>query len=91
MSNRVRKTLKPIVNKRVTRINNPKKITKVKDARRLLANLIYEYQKGEIPTEFIKTLTYVLIKFHELCKTEMLENIEDRIKKLEQEKNNEKA
>lgn len=91
MPNTIRKTLQPIENKRLTGINKPKKINKVKDARRLLANLIYQYQNGEITSEYIKTLTYVLIKFQELYKTEVLENIEDRIKKLEKQNNNEKT
>ncbi len=91
MPNTVRKTLQSVENKRLTGINKPKKINKVKDARRLMANLIYLYQNGEITTEYIKTLTYVLIKFQELYKTEVLENIADRIKKLEKQNNNEKT
>jgi len=91
MPNTVRKTLQSVEIKRLTGINKPKKINKVKDARRLMANLIYLYQNGEITTEYIKTLTYVLIKFQELYKTEVLENIADRIKKLEKQNNNEKT
>ena len=83
MPNTVRKTLQSVENKRLTGINKPKKINKVKDARRLLANLIYLYQTGEITSEYIKTLTHVLIKYSELCKGEALENIEERISKIE--------
>lgn len=60
-----------------------KRINKVKDARRLLAKLIYEFQLGKVHSDNLKTLCYALIKYSELFKTETLENIDERMKKME--------
>ena len=79
------KSAEAVENKRLMKINNPKKISKVKDARRLLANLIYLYQKGEVSSEHLKTLCYALIKYSELYKTETLEEFQERLTNLEKE------
>jgi hypothetical protein len=91
MQNTTQKSAEVSVIKPLPEINKPKKITKVKSARRLLATLIFQYQKGEITSEYIKTLTYVLIKYQEIYKSEVLETIDDRLKKLEEKLLNEKS
>ena len=51
-------------------IDKPRKITGIKPARRLLAHIIYEFQRGAVRTEDAKTLAYLLIKHSELYKME---------------------
>lgn len=59
--------------KRVTEIQ-PKRIRSLKQAKRLLADYIYYFQKKETSENELKTIVYALIKYAELCK------IEDAIK-----------
>ena len=64
-------------------ISKPRKITGIKPARRLLAQIIYEFQTGCIKTNDAKTLCYLLISYSALWKNELLKDIEDRLTKLE--------
>jgi len=64
-------------------IGKPRKITGIKPARRLLAHIIYEFQRGAIRTEDVKTLAYLLIKYGELYKVETLAELDERIIRLE--------
>ncbi|MFC2103531.1 hypothetical protein ACFLSS_03780 [Bacteroidota bacterium] len=89
MQNVETKSLEVIENKRFMRINTPKRISKIKDARRLLANLIYLFQSGEISSDYLKTLCYALIKYSELYKVETLEYLEERVMNLEESFKNE--
>ena len=63
--------------------DKPRKISGIKSARRLLAFIIFEFQRGALRTDDAKTLAYLLIKYSELYKVETLEEIEERITKLE--------
>lgn len=63
----------------------PRRISKIQDARRLLASYIYELQKGTVKGQDAKTMAYLLIKYAELYKVESLENIELRLSELESE------
>ena len=81
---RIMKPTNSLVNKLSIK---PKKLYKIKDARRLLANIIFLYQKGEVNSEYLKTLCYALIKYAELYKTETFENIEERLKHIEEKIN----
>lgn len=73
-------------NKEVTAFN-PKRISKVKDARRLLAQLIYFFQKGDVSSEYLKTLCYALIKYSELFKVESLETMQEKVLQIEERLN----
>ena len=64
-------------------IDKPRKITGIKPARRLLAHIIYEFQRGAVRTEDAKTLAYLLIKYGELYKVETLAEMDERIERLE--------
>ena len=64
-------------------IDKPRKITGIKPARRLLAHIIYEFQRGAVRTDHAKSLAYLLIKYGELFKLETLAELDERIKKLE--------
>ena len=64
-------------------IDKPRKITGIKPARRLLAHIIYEFQRGAVRTEDAKTLAYLLIKYSELYKVETLAEIDERLIRLE--------
>lgn len=55
--------------KRVTEIQ-PKRIRSLKQAKRLLADYIYYFQKKETSENELKTIVYALIKYAELCKIE---------------------
>lgn len=68
-------------------IEKPRKITGIKPARRLLAHIIYEFQRGAIRTTDAKTLAYLLIKYGELYKVETLADIEERLNLLEERTN----
>ncbi len=65
-------------------IDKPRKITGIKPARRLLAHIIYEFQRGAVRTEDAKTLAYLLIKYSELYKVETLAEIDERLIRLEE-------
>jgi len=80
------KVKKLIENKEVTGFK-PKRISKIRDARRLLASYIYELQKGTVKAQDAKTMAYLLIKYAELYKAESLENIELRLIELEEKVN----
>jgi len=67
-----------------TIIGKPRKITGIKPARRLLAHIIYEFQRGAVRSEDARTLAYLLIKYGELYKMETLAEIEERLTKLEE-------
>ncbi len=56
----------------------------LKPARRLLAHIIYEFQRGAVRTEDAKTLAYLLIKYSELYKVETLAEIDERLIRLEE-------
>lgn len=60
-----------------------KKIRNIKSARRLLANLIYQFQTKEVTSEDAKTLAYLLIKYSELWKVESFEQFEKRLEVIE--------
>lgn len=77
------KSLQVIKNQQVVGFHAPKKISKVRDARRLLASLIYQFQKGDVSSEYLKTLCYALIKYSELYKTESLETIQEKLSEME--------
>ena len=64
-------------------IDKPRKITGIKPARRLLAHIIYEFQRGAVRSEDVKTLAYLLIKYGELYKVETLAEMDERIERLE--------
>jgi hypothetical protein len=64
-------------------IDKPRKITGIKPARRLLAHIIYEFQRGAVRSEDVKTLAYLLIKYGELYKLETLAEMDERIERLE--------
>ena len=64
--------------------DKPKRVNNIKAARRLMAKIIYEFQKGSVPDSKAKTLAYLLIKYSELYKTESLEVIEKRLSELEE-------
>jgi len=68
-------------------LKKPIRVTNIKNARRLLASIIYEFQLGAMRTDDAKTLAYLLIKYAELYKVETLSDIEDRIQMLEAEVN----
>lgn len=59
----------------------PVKITKVKDAKRLLSNLIYQFQLGQIENQNAKDLTYMLMSYVNIC-TQV--DFEERLKSLEE-------
>lgn len=80
------KSPEPILSKQVVGIK-AKRVNKIKDARRLLAKLIYEFQMGKVSSEYLKTLCYALIKYSELFKVETLESINERISDLEEKYN----
>lgn len=48
----------------------PKRITSLKQAKRLMADYIYLFQKKEINDNQLKTIIYGLIKYAEICKAE---------------------
>jgi len=48
----------------------PRRITKVKDARRLLASYIYDLQRGIVSSEQARTMCYLLIKYAEIYRIE---------------------
>lgn len=76
------KTSKPIISKAVkaTYTEAPIKIRKLKDAKRLLSRLIYNFQQGSITGRDAKDLTYLLISYVNICgQTEF----EERLIKLE--------
>ena len=58
----------------------PIRISKVKDAKRLLSRLLMEFQKGTIDSRQAKDMTYMLVSFVQIVKdTEM----EERLGRLE--------
>lgn len=57
------------MSKKVTDIQ-PKRITSLKQAKRLMADYIYFFQKKETTENELKTIVYALIKYAELCKIE---------------------
>lgn len=71
--------------------NKPKLVRNIKAARRLLSKLIYDIQAEDISNEKAKLLIYALIKFSELVKNQTVEELELRIKKLEEALNGKKS
>lgn len=63
-------------------ISKPVKITKVRDAKRLLSKMIYEFQLGKIENQSAKDLTYMLMTYVNIC-TQV--DFEERLSKLEAE------
>jgi hypothetical protein len=59
----------------------PIRITKAKDAKRLLSRMIYQLQTGEIEGRQAKDMTYLLVAFIQIEKEIVLE---DRVKQIEQ-------
>ena len=80
-------SLEVVSDKGLIRICPPKRINKIKDARRLLANLIYQFQKGEVSSEYLKTLCYALIKYSELFKAESLVTLQEKLSEIEERLN----
>ncbi|GEM_PF-4416801 len=62
----------------------PKRVSNIRAARRLMARLIYDLQRENITSEKAKTLAYLLIKYSELFKVEKLEELENRLKRIEE-------
>jgi hypothetical protein len=60
----------------------PIRITKAKDAKRLLSRLIFQLQTGEIEGRQAKDITYLLVAFIQIENEIMLEK---RVARLEQE------
>ena len=60
------------------------RIKSVKDCKRLLARIILEYQDDKISENKARTLTYVISKYVDIEKAEKLDEIIDRLDKLEQ-------
>lgn len=65
----------------------PKRVRNIASARRLLASVIFELQKGNVSDSKAKTIAYLLIKYSELFKIEKLDELNERITKLEEERN----
>lgn len=63
-------------------IEKPVRIRAVKDAKRLLSKLIYEFQIGRLSSQPAKDLTYMLINYVNIC-TQV--EFEERLQKLESE------
>ena len=59
----------------------PIRVTRARDARRLLSRIIISFQKGEISNQNSKDLAYLLSVFIQIHSAT---DIEDRIKKLEE-------
>jgi len=57
-----------------------RRVTKLSHAKRLLSNLIYDFQRGTITDQKAKTLTYLIINFVQVCKDLELEG---KVKTLE--------
>jgi hypothetical protein len=57
------------------------KINKVRDARRLLSKLIYEFQTGEVTSEKAKTLSYLLNIYIQIFKVSEFETKIEEIEK----------
>lgn len=60
---------------------NPIRISNVRDAKRLLARLIREFQKGRIEDRWAKTLTYIVTSYVSVAKDT---EIEERLQRLEE-------
>ncbi len=56
----------------------------VKDCKRLLARIIREYQEEKISENKARTLTYVISKYVDIERTEKLDEIINRLDKLEE-------
>lgn len=65
-------------------LNKPIRISRIKDAKRLLSRLIFEFQKGTINGRDAKDLTYLLISYVTICKAI---DFEERLIKLEEKFN----
>lgn len=63
-------------------LSKPIRIRKVKDAKRLLAKLIYGLQTGEINSQHAKDITYLLTSYVNIA---TVTDFEERLKKLEQQ------
>jgi len=63
-------------------VGKPVRITKVRDAKRLLSKLILGFQKGEIKNQDAKDLTYMLISYVNIC-TQV--DFETRLRSLEEQ------
>jgi len=83
----LKKKVKQLVEKQRVSGIKPKRVSKVADARRLLALYIYELQKGTVKSEDCKTMAYLLIKYAELFKIETMESLEIRLSELEEKLN----
>lgn len=63
-----------------TFLDKPLKIKKVKDAKRLLSRIIYEFSKGELNSQFAKDLCYMLNVYVQTCNTLELSEKLDKLK-----------
>ncbi len=62
-------------------LKKPIRVSKLKDAKRLLSRLIYEFQLGTLSGRDAKDLTYLISQFIAACKEI---EFDDRIKLIEQ-------
>lgn len=62
--------------------DKPIKINKVKDAKRLLSKLIYQFQIGAVDNQDAKDLTYLLVNYVNIC---VQTDFEQRLEKLEKD------
>ena len=62
-------------------LQKPIRVSKLKDAKRLLSRLIYEFQLGTLGGRDAKDLTYLISQFIAACKEI---EFDDRIKLIEQ-------
>ena len=62
-------------------LKKPVRVSKLKDAKRLLSRLIYEFQLGTLSGRDAKDLTYLISQFIAACKEI---EFDDRIKLIEQ-------
>lgn len=60
---------------------NPIRISSVRDARRLLARLIREFQTGRVEDRWAKTLTYLVVSYVSVTRDS---EIEERLQRLEE-------
>ena len=62
-------------------LKKPVRVSKLKDAKRLLSRLIYEFQLGTLSGRDAKDLTYLISQFISACKEI---EIDERLKLIEQ-------
>lgn len=68
-------------------VTAPLRARRVKDmrsARSLMSQIIYRFQKEEIPENRARCLAYLLIQYSNLYKVELLDSLEKRLSEIEE-------